>query len=311
MDFKEDGVVQSRKSSKKGRNKNAKEKIKKQKEKSNRGRASNGKRQSRRKRKSYFKKQEVDVDIDADKSNKKIKKKNEEVDADIDADKSNKKIKQKNEEVDVDIDADKSKKSLQEKSNVDIDAGKSNKKKKKKKKKKYIREIVPNRQLRISNISSSVENEELRNFFKDCGEIEHILWVNHLRSGQFRNWGYCTFATQEGATEAYKMSGKKKFLGQTINIQYTKGIKKEPSKRLAIMNLPSSVTNEEIRKFFEDYGEIEEDIYWIGHQIGVVCTFATQEEATKAYKMSGTKFLGRMIEIQYAEGKISNNLKLK
>merc|ERR1712087_729596 len=169
----------------------------------------------------------------------------------------------------------------------------------------YTKEREPSRWLSIGNISTSVKNKDVRNFFKDCGEIEHISWCIHPSSGEFLNRGFCTFATQEGATKAYKMSGTK-FLGQMIYVHYQKIRETVPSRRLLFRNILSSFPVKQFRGFFKDCGKIE-DIHWhTDDRSGKTknsgfCTFATQEGATKAYKMSGKTFSGRMIEIQYTK----------
>jgi len=171
----------------------------------------------------------------------------------------------------------------------------------------------PSRRLFIGNLSFSIDDEKCKEYFKDCGEIVDLHWLEHRDTGKFKGCGFISFGTQEEADKAMAKNGQE-FMGRPITIDYDKeraprkkhdqGEPKAPSKRLFLGNISDDADDSLITEFFKECGPLL-DIHWVTDRdsgefrgFGFV-TFGTQEEATKAYEMTGSNFLGKRIRIDY------------
>lgn len=170
----------------------------------------------------------------------------------------------------------------------------------------------PSRRLFIGNLNFSIDDDKTKEFFKDCGEVTDLHWLEHRDSGKFKGCGFISFATLEEAQKAMEKNGED-FMGRPITIDYDKERAprkkfdqedKPPSRRLFLGNVSHDADDTLLTEFFKDCGTLE-DIHWVtdrdsGEFRGFgFCTFSTQEEATKAFGMSGTNFLGRRLRIDY------------
>merc|ERR1719373_881597 len=70
----------------------------------------------------------------------------------------------------------------------------------------------------VANVSFDVEDEDVREYFKDCGEISEIRWINN-RSGEFKGCGFIEFATAKACELAGEASGTI-FKGRRIRIDW-------------------------------------------------------------------------------------------
>jgi len=59
----------------------------------------------------------------------------------------------------------------------------------------------------IGNMPPDLREEELRECFKDCGQILHVRLLKDQQTGEFRRSGFIDFETVEGAKKAMKKNG--------------------------------------------------------------------------------------------------------
>eukprot|EP01043_Picozoa_sp_COSAG02_P032518 COSAG02_NODE_2175_length_9589_cov_6.644573_7_plen_302_part_00 len=72
----------------------------------------------------------------------------------------------------------------------------------------------------LRKLAYDINEEKLRDFFKDCGEVKDVHWLKDKRNGQI-NAGFLEFADEDGARAGLAMSGKP-CCGRPIRIEYAK-----------------------------------------------------------------------------------------
>lgn len=179
----------------------------------------------------------------------------------------------------------------------------------------------PAKTLWVGNLNYKVDDDAVKEFFKDCGEITKIRWLTHADSGNFKGCGFLTFETQEEATKAFEKRDEE-FMGQKINTEYAKPLnqrgpkeKAPPSKRLFLGNVSYYADDDKLREHFKECGNIK-NITWCTDKdtdefkgFGF-CTFWDQESADKAKALSGQDFCGCPLVIDYTFPRnVNNNLK--
>ncbi|CAG8538164.1 6107_t:CDS:2, partial [Acaulospora colombiana] len=169
----------------------------------------------------------------------------------------------------------------------------------------------PSCKLFIGNLAYSVDNDSLREAFKDVGKIVDAT-VEYDTLGRSKGFGYIEFESSEAAQEALKLSGKE-IDGRPINIKMnTVNNMSEPSDTIFVGNLPFSVPEDDIYEVFGNCGEIV-SVRLPTHRdtggrkgFGYV-TFSSVAAAKKAMELHGTKIGGRSIKLDFAESKPSNS----
>jgi len=58
------------------------------------------------------------------------------------------------------------------------------------------------KKLFIGNLSWGVDNEELKRFFEEIGEVEEAVIVNDRDTGRSRGFGFVTYVNEEDAQKA-------------------------------------------------------------------------------------------------------------
>lgn len=76
--------------------------------------------------------------------------------------------------------------------------------------------------LYIGNLSYEVDEPDLRDFFKDCGELKYIRWLTHRDSGEFKGCGFVDFYDTEAAEKAVLLNGQK-LLDRPIRVDWDGG----------------------------------------------------------------------------------------
>eukprot|EP00252_Welwitschia_mirabilis_P007497 TRINITY_DN1890_c0_g1_i3.p1 TRINITY_DN1890_c0_g1~~TRINITY_DN1890_c0_g1_i3.p1 ORF type:complete len:376 (+),score=97.74 TRINITY_DN1890_c0_g1_i3:303-1430(+) len=145
------------------------------------------------------------------------------------------------------------------------------------------------------------------------GEIDDVIVMRDRASGRSRGFGYVTFSSVEDAKKV--LEAEHVLNGRTLDVKVAtpKEEMKTPSKkitRIFVARIPSSVTEQKFRSYFEEYGKIE-DLYMPkdqrsgGHRgIGFI-TFEDPESVDKI--MSETHTLeGTTIAIDRATPKVEN-----
>lgn len=172
---------------------------------------------------------------------------------------------------------------------------------------------APSNTLWIGNMSFDVDDDKLKEFLKDCGEVTSIRWLTNRDTGKFKGCGFISFATIEEATKAFNKGGEE-FMGREFRVDYDtpraprkpEREKAPPSTRLFLGNVSYDADDDKLREHFKDCGELA-DIFWVtdrdtGDFRGFgFCTFHDQESADKAYAMNGQEFCGRPLKIDYTK----------
>ena len=78
------------------------------------------------------------------------------------------------------------------------------------------------RNLFLGNLPYSIDDDSLKAYFADCGELEKIRWLTHQNSGEFKGCGYVTFWETGAADAAVKLNGQV-LLGRPIKIDWDAG----------------------------------------------------------------------------------------
>jgi len=179
----------------------------------------------------------------------------------------------------------------------------------------------------VGNLNYSINDEIIKDFFKDIGEITDIYWLTDKRSGEFKGAGFVTFETAEAATKAVEEKSGRLLLRRSVKLDWTQertggGSKKsgtvpdwvsEPiSKRpkdcttVFLGNLDFKVTEEDVRNHLKDCGEIK-SVRFIeknGEFQGAgFADFESVQGADNAVKLCGKAILGRPSRVDYAKSR--------
>ena len=64
-----------------------------------------------------------------------------------------------------------------------------------------------NSKIYVGNLSYDASSEDLQSLFCDCGEIKEVKLIVDHSTGRSKGFGFITFATAEGASDAIKHNG--------------------------------------------------------------------------------------------------------
>lgn len=70
------------------------------------------------------------------------------------------------------------------------------------------------------NLSFDVNDDLMREFFSDCGEINQIRWLTDRETGDFRGCGFVEFADPDSSLDKAAKKNGADFLGRTIRLDY-------------------------------------------------------------------------------------------
>jgi len=187
------------------------------------------------------------------------------------------------------------------------------------KKERIIKQAPPSLRLFIgNNIPKEVDDDKLKEHFKNCGELAEIHWVTHRFSGDFLGYGFCRFHDQESADKAYAMSGQE-FCGRPMKVEYTHPLPKRQSDRprprskkpdgcisVYVGGLPHNINTEKITEFFSDAGVISEVRWLTDRDSGEFkgCCFVQFEDPDAidaAVAKNGSLIAGRTIRVDYSK----------
>jgi len=71
----------------------------------------------------------------------------------------------------------------------------------------------------LGNLSFDINDDTVKDFFKECGEIVAIRWVSDKESGQFKGCGFVEWADSSATEKAVALSGSD-LLGRPVRIDY-------------------------------------------------------------------------------------------
>lgn len=175
----------------------------------------------------------------------------------------------------------------------------------------------------LGNLDFNIEEDDVKNFAKDCGEIRSIRWLTHRDTGDFKGCGFCEFTTSEAVDKFVKLNGKQ-LKGRAIRIDYAQskksgggggGGKREPRPlsekpegctTVFCGNLSFDIDESKIHELAKECGEISK-IRWLTDRetqefkgCGFV-EFYDTESVDKFVLLNGKDVMGRSIRIDYAK----------
>jgi len=178
----------------------------------------------------------------------------------------------------------------------------------------------------VGNLSYDIDDEKIKEFFKDVGELKDIYWLTDRDSGDFKGCGFLTFESTEAADKACEEYVGKDLMGRSIKIDWAEerksgGRKGGGGKVPAWVNNPLSprpdncftvfcgnldfnITEDDVRKHFKECGEVK-SVRWMQKEgefkgAGFV-EFTTTEGVDKAVKLCGKEIIGRAARVDYAK----------
>jgi len=184
----------------------------------------------------------------------------------------------------------------------------------------------------VGNLSFDIDDAQIKEVFKECGEIVNIEWFNS-REGQFRGCGILEFDSAAAAQKALGLA-EKEVLGRPMKVNLNKPKTDRPERdrgrgrgdrgargrggagaprtisekpegctTVFLGNLSWNINDDNIHEVFAECGTIEK-IRWVEREgkfagIGFV-QFSETEATDKAVKLAGTEVLGRPLRVDYA-----------
>lgn len=175
----------------------------------------------------------------------------------------------------------------------------------------------------LGNLSFDIEEDTIKDFAKDCGEVKTIRWLTDRNTGDFKGCGFCEFATTEAVDKFIKLNGQK-VMGRPIRIDYAQsrktgqgnggggrapkplGPKPEGCTTVFVGNVSFDIEDSNIHDLAKECGDIK-NIRWLTDRetqefkgCGFVEFYAT-EAVDKFVVHNGKDVLGRAIRIDYAK----------
>ncbi|KAJ7538876.1 hypothetical protein O6H91_11G067000 [Diphasiastrum complanatum] len=147
-----------------------------------------------------------------------------------------------------------------------------------------------NRKLVVLGIPWDVDTEGLKKYMSEYGPLDDVIVMKDRATGRSRGFGYATFSNPEDAEKVASMEHS--LNGRVLEVKIAtpkEEMNKTPSKkitRIFVARIPSSVTDDTFRRYFEKYGTITDafmpkDSRAKGHRgIGFV-TFENSESVDK------------------------------
>eukprot|EP01048_Picozoa_sp_COSAG05_P005710 COSAG05_NODE_347_length_10963_cov_157.340943_9_plen_302_part_00 len=179
----------------------------------------------------------------------------------------------------------------------------------------------------VGNLAYTIDDDTVREFFKDCGEITDIHWLTDKETGQFYGSGFIEFG-KGGAQEALKKAGQD-LMGRPLKIDMAKpkapraggaagGFQKREPKPISekpegcntlfMGNLSYDIDDAAVTDFFKEHGEIA-NIRWLTDRetgdfkgCGFV-EFANPDSVDGAIKLNGEDLMGRGVRLDYSAPK--------
>jgi len=71
----------------------------------------------------------------------------------------------------------------------------------------------------IGNLAYSVRDDDLRDLFRDFGQIEDCVVIMDRESGRSKGFGFVTFSDQAGADKAISEMAEYEYEGRNLNVK--------------------------------------------------------------------------------------------
>jgi nucleolin len=183
----------------------------------------------------------------------------------------------------------------------------------------------------LGNLSFQIDDDTVKDFFKDCGEIIETHWIEDKETGRFKGCGFATFTSPDAASLAVAMTGQD-CMGRDIRVDFSlpragrdggaknNGASKFGSKPLSERpegcttvfagNLSFNIDDDQMRTFAEDCGEIKA-LRWLTDRdsgdfkgCGFI-EFYDEAAVDKFVLKNGVDCMGRPIRLDYSAPKKS------
>ncbi|KAI3969254.1 hypothetical protein MKW92_038950 [Papaver armeniacum] len=159
------------------------------------------------------------------------------------------------------------------------------------------------KKLFVGNLSFSLEQEDLEEFFKDAGQIVNVQFATD-GDGRFKGHAIVEFATEESVQ---KTGGAGSGWRSDVDAESPKTNSKPKTpttpqvKKLFVGNLSFSLEQKDLEEFFKDAGEIVK-VDFAKLKDGrskehAIVTFAAEEAVQKALEKNGQNLMGRPVHI--------------
>jgi len=186
----------------------------------------------------------------------------------------------------------------------------------------------------IGNLSFQIDDDAIRKFFAEVGELTDIHWVTDRETGKFYGTGFITFATVEEAKAAVAKSGQE-VLGRNIRIDFAQkrgerapnsnagsprpskggnatGNRRESTPKpdgcttVFLGNLSYQIDEQAVRDYFGECGDITA-VRWVERDgkftgCGFV-EFSDTAATDKAVAKNGSDLLGRSVRVDFSAPK--------
>lgn len=162
----------------------------------------------------------------------------------------------------------------------------------------------PNR-LYFGNLGFDKVDDDVREIFKDCGEIIDIHIIRDRFTKRSQGYGFITFGTPESKESGLKLNGKE-FFGRVLKVNLE--TKSQEKKRLFIKGIPTDKTEDDVKSLFAQYGTVENFFFIKDHTTGAsrgfgFLDFSNAEEAQAGIAMNGQEAFGGTLIVKLAEDK--------
>jgi len=181
-----------------------------------------------------------------------------------------------------------------------------------------------NEKLFIGNLSFDIDDDGIKAFFKDCGEIVDVFWLKDRDTDRFKGCGFVTFESVDAACKAVEMNGQE-CMGREIRIDFakprpggnkpkkgreTRPLSEKPEGCLTVFcgNLSFDIDDTKMQEFATEAGcgEIAH-IRWLTDRdtgdfkgCGFI-EFADTADVDKFVTKNGADLMGRNIRCDYAK----------
>jgi RNA-binding protein 39 len=114
----------------------------------------------------------------------------------------------------------------------------------------------------VTNMPVKAREREIYEFFLPAGKVRDVRLITDRNSRKSKGLGYVEFYEMSAVDRAITLSGRP-FMGKIVNVQPTQAEKNRAAAsaqgplRLYVGNLHVNVTEDELRKIFEPYGELD------------------------------------------------------
>ncbi|KAH6578379.1 hypothetical protein BASA61_000371 [Batrachochytrium salamandrivorans] len=162
----------------------------------------------------------------------------------------------------------------------------------------------------ISELSPFIEKQHLRRVFSEFGKIREI----RLQNRKTMSFAYIDFENEENAIKSLKMNhsviektGDRK-ISVAISDPTKRKVKDIDPRKLYILNIPHTTTEEDLKELFEKFGPISAPRVARmpnGHSRGIAFVeFNEEADAKEAMALNGTMLDGRLMIVSVSDPNI-------